>query len=129
MSALPSDANGREMAEDDGPDPQRLSAPTRFPTEATARLVHPPCVQLTTGHASPQGHAAVGWTAYCTSAIRRRSCRPAVQRKASDSNATVSPAHPLATEPGAPGRFTFRTEPRIRTANLLDLNQAPLPLG
>ena len=25
--------------------------------------------------------------------------------------------------------FTFRTEPRTRTANLLTLNQAPLPLG
>lgn len=48
-------------------------------------------VQLTAGCASPQGHAAAGWTAYCTSAIRRRSCWPAVQRKASDSNATGSP--------------------------------------
>jgi hypothetical protein len=29
-------------------------------------------------------------------------------RKAGYSKATVSPAHPLATEPGAPVRFTFR---------------------
>jgi hypothetical protein len=34
-TALPPDVNRREMAEDDGPDPQRLSAPTRFPTEAS----------------------------------------------------------------------------------------------
>ena len=37
--------------------------------------------------------------------------------------------HPLATEPGAPVRFTFRTEPRIRTANLPALNGTPLPIG
>jgi hypothetical protein len=97
----PRPTNGGEMAEDDGPDPQRLRRPPGFQPRPAARLVHPPYVQLTTARASPRGRAAVNWTAYCTSAIRRRSCWPAVQRKASDSNATVSPAHPLATEPGS----------------------------
>jgi hypothetical protein len=41
----------------------------------------------------------------------------------------VTAAHRLAGEPSAPAWFTFRTEPRIRTENLLILNQAPLPLG
>lgn len=49
------------------------------------------------------------------------------EQKAGDSNATELPAHRLAGEPGTPVRFTFRTEPRIRTANLLVLGQAPLP--
>lgn len=36
-------------------------------------------------------------------------------RKAGDSNAAELSAHRLASEPGAPVRFTFRSAPRIRT--------------
>ena len=51
-------------------------------------------------------------------------------RKAADSNGTVLPAHPLATEPGTPVRIAFHSaEPRIRTAILLVLSEAPLPVG
>lgn len=51
-------------------------------------------------------------------------------RKAADLNGTVLPAHPLATEPGTPVRIAFQSaEPRIRTANLLVLSEAPLPVG
>jgi hypothetical protein len=39
----------------------------------------------------------------------------AVERKAGYSKATVSPAHPLATEPGTPVRFTFRAPGGSRT--------------
>jgi hypothetical protein len=51
-------------------------------------------------------------------------------RKAGYSKATVLPARPLATEPGAPVRFAFQSaEPRIRTAILLVLGEVPLPVG
>jgi hypothetical protein len=50
-------------------------------------------------------------------------------RKASDSNAKVSPPHPLATEPSAPVWFTFRTVPGIRTPTTRDLNAVPLAIG
>jgi hypothetical protein len=51
------------------------------------------------------------------------------ERKTADSNGTVSPAHPLATEPGTPVRFTFRAPPEIRTRNLFLLREATLPVG
>lgn len=47
-------------------------------------------------------------------------------QKAEHSKPTVLPAHPLATEPSASVWFTFRTEPRTRTANLPALNGTPL---
>jgi hypothetical protein len=51
-------------------------------------------------------------------------------RKASDSNAKVSPAHPLATEPGAlAGSPSMSTVPGIRTPTTRALNAVPLPLG
>ena len=50
-------------------------------------------------------------------------------RKAQYSKLTELTAHRLAGEPSAPVWFTFRTEPRTGTANLLALNEAPLPLG
>ena len=49
--------------------------------------------------------------------------------------ATPFSAHPLATEPGTPVRFTLQVlelssaEDEIRTHNLSALNGAPLPIG
>jgi hypothetical protein len=57
------------------------------------------------------------------------------RRRADYSKATPFDAHPLATEPGTPVRFTLpacgcvRTDPGTRTLNICGLSAAPLPIG
>ncbi len=122
--------------------PTASRRPPVFETEPAARQVHSPWRKaVDTIHRAfrPPPAFQTGTTTWWFHLPRRR---------AGDSNATVLPAHPLATEPGTlagspsmsgrpghshpPPRSCFspaslRAPPEIRTRNLFLLGEAPLP--
>ena len=175
VSGRPRRPAGSWPADGGGPDPQRSRAlpgssrsrpPGRFAIrERRAEVLSPTASRrppvFETEPAARQVHSPWRKT---VGTIHRASTPPAFQpgtttwrfhlprRRAGDSNATVLPAHPLATEPGTlagspsmsggpgtgaprgtyrPARSCFpaslRAPPEIRTRNLFLLREAPLP--